>query len=273
MYYIVSLSGGVPSAVTADRAIKRYGRNKVVLWFADTLAEDEDLYRFLDDCLKRWGGSLIRFADGRTPEQVAESKHIIPNQKIAPCTFILKIEPFTEWLWRVPKNVTVLLGYDWSEINRIEKRRQYHIHNGRWRKPQGYQERIPGVYEDYPLLWNPIMYDPFAEVKSWGIEIPSLYRLGFDHNNCGGVCFRQSIADWMIARDVLPERFDHKAKWESEMQKRFGIEYTILRDSRDGSVKSYSLEQLRKRKRVRRQKGDDRQMELFEDRFHCICGV
>jgi hypothetical protein len=272
MYYIVSLSGGVPSAVTADRAIQRYGRNKVVLWFADTLVEDGDLYRFLDDCLARWGGKLNRFVDGRTPEQVAEEKHIIPNQKIAPCTHILKIEPFKRWLWSVPKNVTVLLGYDWTEINRIEKRQRWHRYNGKWRPPVGYQAAIPGVYEDFPLLWHPVMYDPFAEVRSWGIEIPRLYKLGFDHNNCGGVCFRQSIADWMLARDFLGDRFNGKVAWESRMQRSLEIDYTIIRDQSNGKVTPYPLSKLKSRKRVRRQSGDRKQIDMFEDRFHCLCG-
>lgn len=45
MRYIVSLSGGTASAVAAERAIVRYGRRNVLLWFADTAWEDEDLYR------------------------------------------------------------------------------------------------------------------------------------------------------------------------------------------------------------------------------------
>jgi hypothetical protein len=273
MRYIVSLSGGISSAVAADRAIQRYGRRKVTLWFADTLAEDEDLYRFIEDCMHRWGGKLYRFEDGRTPEQVAEDKRIIPNQKIAPCTHILKIEPFKRWLWRVPKNVTVILGYNWSEIRRIEKRQHWHKYNGKWRPPAGYQAEIPGVYEDYPLLWHPVMHDPFAEVKSWGIEIPRLYKLGFDHNNCGGVCFRQSIADWMLARDFLADNFNGKVAWESAMQERFGMQYTIIRDQRNGSVKPLLLSTLHSRQRVRQQPGDELQQSLFEDRFSCICGV
>ena len=91
MKYIMSLSGGVASAVAAERAIKRYGRENVTLWFADTKWEDEDLYRFLDDLMKRWGGELITYTDGRTPLQVSIDAKIIPNSFLAPCTFTLKI--------------------------------------------------------------------------------------------------------------------------------------------------------------------------------------
>ena len=40
--HIVSLSGGIASAVAADRVIGRYG-DDVELWFADTSWEDDDL--------------------------------------------------------------------------------------------------------------------------------------------------------------------------------------------------------------------------------------
>lgn len=64
MRYIVSLSGGTASAVAAERAIVRYGRRNVLLWFADTAWEDEDLYRFMADCMQRWGGASTRSATG-----------------------------------------------------------------------------------------------------------------------------------------------------------------------------------------------------------------
>ena len=79
MKHIVSISGGSASAVAADRVIKRYGSENVTLWFADTLWEDEDLYRFLDDLESRWEKKIVRFTDGRTPLQVAEDRKLIPN--------------------------------------------------------------------------------------------------------------------------------------------------------------------------------------------------
>jgi hypothetical protein len=79
MRYVVSLSGGLASAVAAERAIQRYGRQNVVLRFADTRWEDEDLARFKADLMSRWGGEIVHLAEGRTPLEVAEDKQIIPN--------------------------------------------------------------------------------------------------------------------------------------------------------------------------------------------------
>ena len=254
MYYISSLSGGVSSAVATDRAIQRYGRNRVWLWFADTSWEDEDLYRFLADCMARWAGKLQTTCDGRTPLRVAEDKHIIPNQKLAPCSFVLKVDRFTEWLWRVPRPVTVLLGLDWSEIHRTHA-------------PKRNYERIPGVYVDFPLLWKPYSYDYFADVRSWGIEIPRLYQMGFPHNNCGGRCIRQGIAEWQRLQVHFPERFAEVRDWEAAQRARGGklAEYAIARDQSNGIVKPLTLAEIEQRDKP--QPGEPRQ----EDMFACFC--
>lgn len=95
--YVVSLSSGASSAVAAERAIHRYGLDRVDLVFMDTRWEDDDNYRFLSDLEKRWK-PIIRLTEGRTPLEVASDEHIIPNQKIAPCTKRLKIEPFLAYV-------------------------------------------------------------------------------------------------------------------------------------------------------------------------------
>ncbi|MBT9173457.1 MAG: hypothetical protein DDT21_01858 [Syntrophomonadaceae bacterium] len=201
MHHLVSLSGGVSSAVAADRVISRYGRSNVTLWFADTLWEDEDLYRFLDDCLSRWGGELITFTDGHTPLQVAEQQKIIPNNFLAPCTFRLKIEPFTAFLKKHSKPVTVHLGLNWDEQHRMAA-------------PKANYEAIEDVTLDFPLLWQPLCWDTRQEVRSWGIPIPHLYELGFPHNNCGGRCVKQGIGEWNRLRIHFPERFAEVRDWE-----------------------------------------------------------
>lgn len=269
MRYIISLSGGVSSAVAADRAIERYGADRVTLRFEDTLWEDEDLYRFLADLLyKRWRGvRFIRHIEGRNPLQVAEDKHIMPNTLVAPCTHVLKIDPFEDWLWRVPKSVTVLLGLSWSEQHRIDRRRHWHRRNGKPCRPTGYQARIPGVYEDFPLLWKPLDYDPFATVKGWGIRIPRLYRMGFSHNNCGGRCFRQGRRGFQILRRELPDRFRALRDWEQRPRNGAQAGRTILRDRRGGVTRPLSLADLE------RMDCESPQIGMFEDRESCLCGI
>jgi len=121
MKHIVSLSGGTASAVAADRVLKRYGEENTTLWFADTSWEDEDLYRFLIDLEAYWGVTIVRYTDGRTPLEVAEKQNIIPNQKIAPCSSVLKIKPFTKYIKAMSKPLTVHLGLDYTETHRAER--------------------------------------------------------------------------------------------------------------------------------------------------------
>lgn len=268
MHYIVSLSGGVASAVAADRAIERYGRKCVTLWFADTSWEDEDLYRFMADCMARWGGKLRTYRDGRTPLQVAESRHIIPNQKLAPCSFVLKTEPFTAWLWRVPKPVTVLLGLDWKEQHRIDERNHWHHKAGKLRPPTGYARKVHGVYEDYPLNWKPFEFRPYQEVvSSWGIAPPRLYALGAPHNNCGLRCVKQGIREWQRLNLNFPERFAEVRDWEQAQRAKGGAraDYAICRDQSGGNVKPLTLAEIEQRA----QPGDDAPSQ--DDMFACMC--
>ena len=46
---IVFYSGGKASFLAAHRVIERYGVEGVTLLFTDTMTEDSDLYRFLDE--------------------------------------------------------------------------------------------------------------------------------------------------------------------------------------------------------------------------------
>ena len=54
-------SGGVTSAVACKIAIYLYGADNVELIFIDTFNEDDDTYRFKEDC-ERWYGKYISTA-------------------------------------------------------------------------------------------------------------------------------------------------------------------------------------------------------------------
>ena len=82
MKHIISYSGGLGSAITADFICKQYGKENVILLFADTLVEDEDLYRFNNDVVKLLGVPLIIIAEGRTPWQVFNDVKYIGNTRV-----------------------------------------------------------------------------------------------------------------------------------------------------------------------------------------------
>jgi len=277
MYYIVSLSGGTQSAVSAERALERYGAGKVWLAICDTKNEHDDLWRFHNDCVERWrkvyGVTRCHvFADGRDPYQLAEQKSLIPNQYLAPCSNDLKREVLLKWLWRVPKPVTVLLGYSWNEQHRIERRRHWHRQTGGkgWKRPSGYHFEVPGVYEDYPLAWEPWdMRECTAIVQSeWGIEPPLMNRLGFSHNNCGKYgCVKWGIEDSQRFAHFFPEQHEWRKQWEQRMRAKGGslANRSFLRDQSGGTVTPMTLEELELRPRP------DFNKPTQQDLFSCFC--
>jgi len=254
MKYLVSLSGGLASAVAADRAIQRYGRENVTLWFANTNWEDEDLHRFLDDLQVRWGGGIVVHSNnGRTPLSVAEDQHIIPNQKIASCSRVLKQIPFRDYLRSLDGPVTVLLGLDWRELHRHAAPR------AAWEKE--------GAAVDFPLLWPPLTDQYAAIVESWGIAIPRLYASGFPHNNCGGRCVRQGQKEWLRLKATFPERFEEVREWEERHRAMPDnrANYAILRDRRGGTSRPLTLTELALRDEPLETAGP------VDDRIGCFC--
>lgn len=255
-HHVVSLSGGTASAVAADRVINRYGKDDVILWFADTLWEDEDLYRFLDDCSAKWNLPITRTAEGRNPLEVAEDRSIIPNNRIAPCSLDLKQLPFKAFIADLPKPITVHLGLDWTEEHRMER-------------PRAEYEALDGVSVDYPLTWRPRpdgMY--YRQVEAWGITPPRLYDLGFPHNNCGGRCVRQGIKEWLRLKSAFPKRFAEVRDWEQMQRAKGGARATfgILRDRTGGTSKPVTLADVEQRKE------NDAQIAMFAgDAFSCFC--
>lgn len=255
MQYVVSLSGGVASAVAADRAIQRYGRSNVTLWMADTNWEDADLWRFVFECCARWQIPPIIYRDGRTPLEVASDQHIIPNQKIAPCSFKLKVEPFRKFLASQSRPLTILLGLDWSEQHRmVAPKRNY--------------EALEGVAVDYPLMWKPLEFRPYHEVvRTWGVEARRLYAHGFPHNNCGGRCVKQGVREWLRLRMVFPERFNEVRDWEQVQRAKGGARatYAIARDQTGGDVKPLTLAEIE----LREERPDAEESQA--DLFGCMC--
>jgi 3'-phosphoadenosine 5'-phosphosulfate sulfotransferase (PAPS reductase)/FAD synthetase len=257
MHHVVSLSGGSASAVAASRVIDRYGKENTTLWFADTLWEDDDLYRFLNDLEQLWDMTIKRHTEGRTPLQVAEDRKIIPNSRIAPCSLVLKQQPFKRFLTKHKKPMTVHLGLDWTEAQRMAR-------------PKETYEEIEGVHVDYPLTWKPLPNLRYNDtIREWGIEVPRLYLMGFPHNNCGGRCVRQGVKEWKRLKEHFPQRFDDVAEWEQAQRAKGGPrgEWSIAKHTVDGEVKSLTLIDLK------RLDEDSPQLGMFEaqDSFGCFC--
>lgn len=258
MKHIVSFSTGLSSAITTERVLARYGPENTTIVFMDTTIEDQDNYRFMADCQKRWP-EIINLREGRDPYQVAKDEHIIPNQKIAPCTFRLKIEIFRNWLKQFDEPITVHIGYDFTELHRCEATEKAY-------QAEGYQV-------DFPLLWKPYETRPYSQVSrdDWDIEPPRMYAMGYSHANCGGCCVKQGQGDWLRTLLNFPQRFAQAEQWEQEMRQHpKRRDYAILRDQSNGKVTALTLRELRERHEVKQ----SLQPSLLDYNSACVsCGV
>lgn len=233
--HVVPFSGGTGSWATARRVADQYGTEDMVLLFADTLAEDPDLYRFLADAAADIGVPVTRVCDGRTPEQVDIDRRWLSNSRVAQCSMELKIKPCREWLAaNCDQASTVLyIGMDVFEM-----------------------ERVPGVVKGW-APWRvdmPLTRPPYVDksgradmLRARGIEPPLLDRLRFPHNNCGGACVRGGQAQFAHLLRTFPERFARKEQHERFMREYLDADVAILKDRRGGATRPLPLTVLRKR--------------------------
>jgi len=120
---IVMYSGGICSWATAKRVVERHGKENVALLFADTMMEDEDLYRFLDESADNVGVPLIKIADGRTPWEIFDDVKALGSTRMDPCSRILKREILDRWVRDNAPDAVQHFGLDWTETHRLEKLR------------------------------------------------------------------------------------------------------------------------------------------------------
>jgi len=238
MKRVVMFSGGAGSWAAAKRVAERHGTDDLYLLFADTMMEDEDLYRFLDEAASNVGGQLVRIADGRTPWDVFFDERYLGNTRADPCSKILKRKFIDRWLIEHcdPDKTTIYVGIDWTEEHRYTRLRDRRAEDG-W----SYEAPMcaaPWMTKDMILDW----------IRAEGIEPPRLYAMGFAHNNCGGFCIKAGIGHFVTLLRQMPERYAYHEAKEQEIRAYLGRDdIAILRDRRNGQAKPITLQELRKR--------------------------
>lgn len=234
-HHVVMFSGGVGSWAAARRVVASHGRRRVTLLFADTLIEDPDLYRFLDQAAADIGVPVTRIADGRTPWQVFKDKRYLGNTRVDPCSAILKRDLMRRWIEQNcrPRATTIHLGIDWSEQHRLDNA-----------APRWAPWRVDAPMCHPPFVDKAQMLDA---LRVAGIEPPRLYAMGFAHNNCGGGCVKAGIGHFKLLLDKLPEVYGDWERNEQELREHLGKDVAILRDRSGGVVRPLPLLELRQR--------------------------
>lgn len=232
--HIVMTSGGVGSFVTLCLVVEEFGAENVVSLFADTLIEDEDLYRFLEDTHKHLGVELTRIADGRTPWEVFRDKKFIGNTRVDICSRVLKRDLMDKWIkqnFPNPAECICYIGIDWSEKHRYERLAP---------------RKLPYAYRA-PMVERLMMLTPEQKSKfcrERGIEPPRLYAMGAAHNNCGMMCVKAGLAQFRMLYEKMPERYLWHEEQEADLISNHGLK-PFLRKVENGQTIYYSMREFR----------------------------
>lgn len=219
--YVVCFSGGHSSALVAIEAVRKYGKENVILLNHDisSQVEDKDIKRFKQE-VANYLGIEITYAnmnnfEEMTPLKVVKSLGAFKvGNGTALCTNRLKTEPFYKWLKEnypveppaVRDDLVILYGFDKNETARIQRRIGVLINKG--------------YKTDFPLaFWDRTIED----TEEIGIKKPSTYGL-FRHANCIG-CLKAGKQQWYIVYCLYPEI------WEEAKEAEEIIGYSILKDT------------------------------------------
>ena len=206
-------SCGVASAVAASLAIEKYGKEKVVVAYCDTMADEHpDNQRFFDE-VQDWLGIKIKRLKsqkfGRVDE-VFKSRSYMSGVMGAPCTVEMKKVPRFDF--QTADDVHVF-GYTADENHRITR----------------FKEQNPDVKVDWVLseqgYSKPLC---LMTIAAAGIEVPMMYQLGYSNNNCLGCVKASSAKYWNQIRVDFPEVFKARA----ERSRSIGARLTQVRGER-----------------------------------------
>ncbi len=232
--YIVNVSGGAGSTISAHRAVERHGAEKCHLVFADTGSEHRDTYAMIEYMrdtalagvqfawLKKHSGDIWDFFD----------KHGMIRHQRSGCmaSFHLKQAVLDEFAAQFEDPV-IVTGLSWMEEDRIAR----------------FDKKKAPLRTWHPLEPRLSACQQIAECERLGYPKQSLYERGYPHNNCGGACVLAGISQWAGLYEDDPEAFEYAARRERQFQELHDTDFTILKDRRGGEVKSLPLYELKSR--------------------------
>ena len=202
-------SCGAASAVATKMTLSKY--DDVTIAYCKVREEHPDNERFLSDC-EGWFGQKVEVLMAKGMDgsiyNVFE-KNYIRTPAGSPCTKELKRRVRVKFQNEGDVHV---FGYTVEEEDRAN--------------------RFIDANNELETLWPLIderltKSDVLAMVERAGIELPVLYKMGYEHNNCVG-CVKGGMGYWNKVRVDFPEVFKRMADFE----KRKG--YTVLKEPKGG---------------------------------------
>lgn len=217
-------SGGIASAVACDLAIKEFSKDfNVEVVFIDTKNEHEDTYRFLKDCESIYGKKIKVISSDRwdSIEQIWRTRLSLNIAKGAVCSSELKKNVRVKYQ-DFENDFAQIFGFDYDKSEQNRARNML--------------KNYPEINPFFPLIEKKYTKQKcISIVKSWGINIPKMYELGFRNNNCFKTgCVQGGIGYWQKIKREFPVKFEYMANLEHELTEIKGEPVTILSDQSGG---------------------------------------
>ncbi|MCR8938059.1 hypothetical protein O0555_11940 [Brevibacillus laterosporus] len=280
--HVAMFSGGAGSAYVAHHMVQTYGKENCILFFTNTLWEDEDNYRFMDEVSKYIGLEITERLDGRTPEEVFYDERFLGNARLAKCSEELKVRQtiiFLEEELRNQKKTEPILyfGIGPHEKHRADNLKEFYSHFP-----------LEPIETRFPLIE---LFREDLDAKGiikdeWGIELPRMYNIadqlaedpsnenakilvknkvkGFSHANCAGRCVRGGFQHYAILYAIWPERYREQEEMEERFRKAFKKDVSILK--KNGAP--YTMKQFRE---VMEAEGFEKFLFKEDADIPCVC--
>ncbi|MFD2670970.1 hypothetical protein [Marinicrinis sediminis] len=279
--HVAMFSGGAGSAYVAYHMVQTYGKDNCILFFTNTLWEDEDNYRFMEEVSNHIGLEITERLDGRTPEEVFYDERFLGNARLAKCSEELKVRQtiiFLEEELRNERNLEPILyfGIGPHEKHRADNLKDFYAHFP-----------LETIETRFPLI------DLFREDldakgiirDEWGIELPRMYNIaeqladegnenaqialrngikGFSHANCAGRCVRGGYQHYALLYAIWPERYREQEEMEERFRTSLQKDVSILK--KNGG--SYTMKQFRQ---VMEAEGFEKFLFKADADIPCVC--
>ena len=190
-----------------------------MLYFTDTLWEDEDLYRFIEEASDKLQLPMLTHSMGVSPIELMFEQKVIFNSRIGNCSKILKMKVAADFLkkgkepaivkWRNKgflkdsdfiTDATLYFGISWDEMHREGAIRK------NWAPFEVGMPLIEEVIDNNEIL------------KIYNIKQFRLYDYGFTHNNCKGRCVKAGQGHFTNLAEKLPKVFTELMEQEHHLK-------------------------------------------------------
>lgn len=214
---VVGFSGGVTSAWCAGWALRNFPREEVVLLWHDTKEEDADTYRFLREMATALDMPITERSDGRSVTEVAQDEEMVPNDRAAFCSRILKQEQGNKYIRELQEQgveeIIRIFGFSANEPDRMQRQ---------WAISWQMTSFFCNVTVRFPLVEEEITKQECWDWSNCTMGVPPAAMYAWsDHANCPG-CFRGKKGYWLAVAENVPDVYRKRIELEQELG------YTVL---------------------------------------------